>query len=326
MPATVPTSPHPRGARATGYAVLALLAGLLAALVTFVVREARAPGHEVRVEFPAVGTLMAGDPVLEQGVAVGRVRAIERHPDDTERTVVVLRLDHAGPLPADTRFLNQPRSVMGARAVWITRPDAPGTDAPPPPALAGIFAGTYVPGLPELLHAATGLPALVRDLQAAVEEAVTAGSIGGSGPLAAAFAAAFAADASIRALTRRLEAFDRALDAAGDSARRGTARAAAAAHTLDAGLAAAEPVLDGFAGRAGDGLARLDSITTALSAALEEAEAALIAARTHLGPEGSLGDHARYDAVAKNARALDSLLRHLRERGLGEDVKVRPRL
>ena len=103
-------------ARALGYACvlgIVVLAGFLAETIR---RETSAPLRLIRVHFPELGTLMEDDPVLQEGVAVGRVRTLDV---DGIQSMVELEMFRIGSLPEDSRFVNFNHSLMGARMVVL---------------------------------------------------------------------------------------------------------------------------------------------------------------------------------------------------------------
>src|SRR3712207_3927968 len=105
-------------ARLTGYAIALTVLGGLLALVLMLQDGALFRANEVRVVFPAIGTLMEDDPVKLHGVEVGRVADISATP---EGSVATLDLCHRVPLATDSRFVNYNYILCGARMVILVR-------------------------------------------------------------------------------------------------------------------------------------------------------------------------------------------------------------
>lgn len=133
---------------------------VLGFLAASLFREARQPGRTIPVHFPAVSTLMKDDPVVEQGIPVGKVKRVFL---DGGLAVIEVELFHRRPLAEDTRFVNLSHSLMGARQVWVV----PGS-SPAPMQEDALQYGVFVPSSVEFLHRAGELTeAIVRYRNAA---------------------------------------------------------------------------------------------------------------------------------------------------------------
>jgi ABC-type transporter Mla subunit MlaD len=301
-------------ARLLGYAILggALVAAVMFA--AFVVSEIARPDRIVRVEFPEIATLSEGDPVVENGVEVGKVRSIRLAPPPA-RARVELELFHHRPLSRDTRFVNFSHSLMGARKVWVV----PGSLNPSRDPLdeSGVQAGLFAPGLAETLHKVDSLTLRVAGLRAETERLLT-----GDNPVLAPLEA-----------QRRLEAAARSFDALaaklGDaqaSLGSGLGRLQSFARTLDRDAREAGPRLDTAFARADLLLGSVRRVQNDLDTALARAAALAAMARDSAGAGRLLHDDAAYVRLRQSVRLLEQATRLLQKDGLGDSVKIKPRL
>lgn len=305
------SAPSRSTARRIGYAVIAGVLGVAVALGGHSL-GLKAKTTEVLVRFPELATLREGDAVVENGVSVGEVKAITRAGD---RPLVTLRLYHHRTLAADTRFLNLSHSLMGARKVWLV----PGTSSAPLDR-ARPHEGEFVPGLPETLHKVDSLVSVVARLRATTDTLIAAGGAGAAllGPLEDALA-------GLDTLSARLDegalALRAGLNTVDDAARRAAA--------LAGGVRATGSTLEDAHDRSRALLASAARAETTLAAALDVLESQ-IAALTDTSRTGSVGrllnDRAPYDSLVRGLRALETITQTLKSGGLGDDIKIRPRL
>lgn len=299
-----------RAARLTGYAVVVLVLAAGACFGAFLMRDA-VRGPLVWVRFPELATLSEGDPVVSQGVAVG---VVERITLAEGRPLTALRFFSHRSFPADTRFDNLSHSLMGARKVWVT----PGTSSTALD-LTQVQAGTFVPGLPETMHKVEALVRRVALLRTAADSLLAAGGattlwepLDAAHDLmttlaasvedgAATLHAGVAAMRSATHATERIAALTRAASPATDTAVARTQTRLTAARHAEASLANA--------------LTTLESLTGTLR------DTAYV-----LGAGRLLDDSRMYDSLVHVVHALDAVTRSLKAGGLGDDIKINPRL
>lgn len=326
-----PTPVHPL-ARPIGYAiVLAALVGLAFAAV-FLVREATRSPRLIQVRFPEIATLSPGDPVVQGGVQVGAIKSIRLEASDPEsvdgpdtrdastssmtRALVTLELFHHRPLAQDARFLNFSHSLMGARKVWIL-PGADTKEGAPPLDESRVQEGLFAPGLAETLHKVDSLVTAIARLRDQAERLLTEDN-----PLRSPVAAARLLDTAalrLNHLTGRLASARAALVT-------GLQGLNAAAEQSRRGVRAAEPRARAALLRARDLVDALKSVQGNLDTLLFRLEktAALAADSTAAGR--LLNDDAAYAKLEKSVRLLEGVAGLLREDGLGDSLKIRPRV
>ncbi len=300
-----------RTARLTGYAVVVLVLGALVWLGMFMLRDA-VRGPLIWVHFPELGTLSAGDPVVEQGVTVG---AVERIILKGGHAHTALRFHHHRTFPVDTRFLNISHSLMGARKVWVI----PGTTAEPLDA-AAVQRGTFAPGLPETLHRVNELVEKVVALRA------TADSLLAPDGAARLMEPLDAAHAFLETIAHSVEEAAAAVEAGLE----GVTTSAQAATRIAATVRAASPAATRARARTDTLLAATGQAEATIAAALTSLETlAAVLNDTTTGPLGAgrlVHDRAVYDSVLTLVRALDQTTRALKAGGLGDGFRINPRL
>jgi ABC-type transporter Mla subunit MlaD len=305
-----------QSARILGYTLVLGCLLCLGLLASFLLREAVDTGRTIRVHFPEIATLSQGDPVVRQGVTVGKVRRIAIENGDP---VVELQLFDHHFLAADTRFANVSHSLMGARKVWLE----PGT-SPLPLDEKVLQEGVFVPGLPETLHKVNALTGLVKKLRADSERLFDEkGAAGGS------LAAALAVQRQLDELTQGLDMIAGRLDDASGGLRKGLARLSTLAATGDrtaADLRALEPRLDRTWRRVDTLMASLAAVEGGLTAALAQTERLAAAANDSTGAGRLLTDRAVYDGLLKSVDSLAAIAELLRFEGLGDEMPIKPRL
>jgi|GEM_PF-1433631 len=317
----MPLRPSTSLARLVGYttAILAFL-GLIAVGV-FLVSEYRMAAPRVQVRFPVISTLREGDPVVENGVAVGRVERITLDG-------VTLRLFHDVPLPEDTRFYNLSHSLMGARKVWLVRGVADAETRPLD--RARVQDGVFVPGLPETLHKVDALRAVIARLRATADSLLSAEGDGAralrrldeaQASLGRLTASLGAAESSVREGLGGMERAVRAGDSLAPRLRRAGPQA-------DSASARARALLNAYAqmkGPVGEALASLENITR-LAARAPDSAVASSGKRDAASLDRLLNDDRDYNTLIASLEKLDSINRGLRKGGLGDGMKIKPRL
>jgi hypothetical protein len=306
----VPLSPTPRTlARPLGYLLVAGVLVLAVFFGVFVVREFRDPGTRVRVRFAEIATLSEGDPVVENGVAAGRVESIRL---DSIGAVVTLKLDRRALPPSDTRFVNFSHSLMGARKVWV-RPGA----SPLPLDTSRVQEGVYVPGLPETLHKVR----VLNERLAAWREASNKLLGGGDS------AAVLRAVGAMERVFARLAAMDTSMESAAGDLHKGVAGLSGFEAKGSAAARRAGPEVASAAKRVAQARASMAGLESELSVSLArlEAMAAAIDADTGIAYK-LLADRKLYDSLVGGMENLTALARRFRDEGLSDSVKIRPRL
>lgn len=300
-------------ARLLGYAVF--LGGLLLVffLAAFLLREAVHTGRTVRVRFPEISTLSEGDPVVQRGVTVGRVRRIGLEDAlGKKEAVVELQLFTHAFLGEDTRFVNFSHSLMGARKVRVL----PGTSTKPLDESA-LQAGIFAPGLSEALHKVRALTERVARLRGEADR------------LLADSGAAFAPVLLQRRTQEALDALDKlttSLEKGAATLGRGLAGATRAGDHVRAGIRDAEPGLNATRRRIDSLLVSFAGVEAELSAALGATERLAAAANDSTLAGKLLGDRAAYDGLVRLVETLTETAKLLREDGLGDEMKIKPRL
>jgi ABC-type transporter Mla subunit MlaD len=303
------SSPDSRNtARILGYSLILGVFLLLFFLAAFFLREAAHTGRTIRVHFPEIATLSEGDPVVENGVAVGKVRRISL---DGDRPVAELQLFRHRALPEDTRFVNLSHSLMGARKVWIV----PGNSSRPLDESL-VQPGSFVPGLPETLHKVSGLVERVTRLRAEVE-ALDSGKVSLFAPLAV----RQRLDNALRILT----ALSASLDRSATSLQSGTAKLAETGKRATGALRGAESGLDTATARVGNMLAAFEDAEAGIGAALSHIERLASVANDSAGMGKLLTDSTAYELLIQSVETLNQMTRQLRREGLGDSAKIRPR-
>src|SRR6185437_6212147 len=117
---------------AVGLFVVALLTGLIVAVLWFAGRQLAE--HTLRYEtyFASVGSgLSAGSPVRVNGVQLGRVAEVALDPNDPTRVRVIIDVDSRAPIRSDSVATLEIQSLAGTTAIEISA----GTKGAPPIAL-----------------------------------------------------------------------------------------------------------------------------------------------------------------------------------------------
>lgn len=302
-------------ARLLGYAILACAAVGVMLLASFVIGEIVRPDRVVRVEFPEIATLAEGDPVVENGVEVGKVRNIRLAPPPllkNQGPLVEIELFHHRPLPRDTRFVNFSHSLMGARKVWVV----PGK-SPEPLDEKATQPGVFTPGLAETLHKVDSLTARVVALRAETERLLTGGN-----PVLA----PLEAQQRLEAAARGFDALSARLAEAQASLGSGLGQLRSFARAVDAGTAEAGPRLDTAFERADLLLGAVRRVQDDLDTALARAAALAALAGDSAGAGRLLHDDAAYRRLRQSVRLLEQATKLLQKDGLGDSVKIKPRL
>ena len=126
-----------------GLALVVALAVLVFGLMWFQEYQIGAQYAQIRVHFPKVGGLGAGDPVQVRGIDMGKVTSVDLA---DEGVVVRLRVEGAVVLREDSEIVLGSAGIMGERMVAIE----PGSGEPVDPE-GRIFEGTYEASSTELV-------------------------------------------------------------------------------------------------------------------------------------------------------------------------------
>lgn len=298
--------------RFLGYSVV-LAVGLLAFfLAAFFLREAVHTGRTVRVLFPEISTLSEGDPVAERGVTIGRVRRLSLRNDSA---VAELQLFTHAFIASDARFVNFSHSLMGARMVLLL----PGTSHAPLDE-SRVQAGFFAPGLAETLHKVRALTEQVTALRTESERilADSAWARGALGPLFS--------QKRLNETLASLAALSAALEDAAGTLGKDLAAATALGDSVRAGLRAREPALDRARMRIDATLTSVLALETRVAEALTTAERMGSLVGDSTVPGKLLNDRAAYDTLARLVEGLTAIAHALRDEGLGDSLKIRPRL
>jgi hypothetical protein len=308
-------SPSSSLPRLVGYA---LVAGVLAAgglFAAFAIREFRNPGVTVRVGFAEISTLSPGDPVVENGVEIGRVADIvagDAADGMGSGAVAILKLDRRALPPRDTRFVNFSHSLMGARKVWMR----PG-DSPLPLDTARVQEGVFIPGLPETLRKARNLNARIAAWRAASEDMLGGGDS----------AAALRALGALERAFARLAAMNASLEGAARDLSGGVSGLTAIEGKASEAARAADPKVAAAGRRVAMARADLTRLEADVSASLSRLETLAATLQSDTGVAGRLlADRALYDSLTRGVETLTRLSRALEDEGLGDSAKIRPRL
>ncbi|WP_167099603.1 MCE family protein [Mycobacterium sp. DL592] len=98
-------------------AAAALLAVLLLAGATFLVRQMYFAPTKITAYFPSATGIYAGDEVRISGVKVGKITSIE--PDGTQAKIM-MNVDHGVPIPADAKAVIVAQNLVAARYLQLT--------------------------------------------------------------------------------------------------------------------------------------------------------------------------------------------------------------
>jgi ABC-type transporter Mla subunit MlaD len=308
----VPPAPHPL-ARPVGYAlVLTLLIGLVLA-VGFLVHEATRSPRLIRVRFPEIATLGEGDPVVQGGVQVGEVESIRLTGSET---LVEIELFHHRPLAQDARFVNFSHSLMGARKVWIV----PG-GSPLPLDESRIQEGVFAPGLAEMLHKVDSLVVVIARLRDETER-LLAGDDPGRSPLAA----TVLLEGRLDTAARQLDQITGHLVSARVALMSGLQDLTSAAGRARRGVLAAEPPARSALSQARDLLDAMETIQRNLDTLLARVEKVTALAGDSTAAGRLLKEDSAYVRLEKSVRVLEGLANLMRKDGLGDSLKIRPRV
>ncbi len=304
--------------RLLGYSIVLGGTLLVFFLAAFFLREALHTGRTVQVRFPEISTLSAGDPVSERGVTIGRVRRIALENGtgmNNGSAVAEIQLFHHDFIESDARFVNFSHSLMGARMVVVL----PGTST-----LAldesAVQTGYFAPGLAEVLHKVRSLTERVEQLRAQTDR-ILADSAYVRGSLAPLFS-----QRRLEETLRKLHALSATLETAAASLGKNLNAAAAAGDQVRTGLRTAEPGLDRARRNIQSSLTSVLEMEARLGDAVTAAERIAAAANDSTGVGKLLGDRALYDTLVGLVENLTKVSHFLREDGLGDSMKIKPRL
>jgi len=144
-------------ARLTGYLCAAAILVLGLWMAGLILHEALHPARIVRVRFPELGTLMVQDPVMQDGVPIGKVHSLtlqDGYP------LAEIELFREGFIASDSRFVNFNHSLMGARMVVLTS-----GHSTTPLDESGIQQGIFADGVAESLRRVQDLLQLVAEMR-----------------------------------------------------------------------------------------------------------------------------------------------------------------
>jgi ABC-type transporter Mla subunit MlaD len=312
-------SPSTLIARLVGYSVVFVFLGGMIGIAVFAVRDSMSMAPQVQVEFEEMSTLGVGDPVVLNGVAIGKIESIELKAD---RAVTRLRFFSHRSFASDTRFYNISHSLMGARKVWVV----PGNSTEDLD-LTQKHSGVFVPGLPETLHKVDGLVARVAHLREEAEGMFIEASMSpqpgalaqgrAAGPMKA-FASLENAHAGMARLSEALAQADLLL-------RQAVAVLSSAAEggmTATAFIREGAPATDSALARAEQFHVMLAASEGPLNEALTLLESLNKLAADSSGAGRFLSDDREYGRLVATHRALDSLTKALRKGGLGDEMKI----
>lgn len=251
-----------------GAALLAALFVLVFGLMWFQQYQLGVDYQRVKVLFPKVGGLGAGDPVEVRGISLGKVSQVELV---DEGVLVTLRLSNAVQLREDSVLRLGSAGIMGERMVAVE----PGTGAPVD-LRNRVFTGVYEAASTEL----------VGQFEKFNEQVM------------AFLSRADAVLASLQedgVLVNTLQSTKRAADSAADVLEANRADFARTSKALAEVTQTLDRFLDEHAeslGKGVDGLARatdqLDSLTTRMNTVLDGADHVLTALRDQRGPAGKM--------------------------------------
>jgi ABC-type transporter Mla subunit MlaD len=296
-------------ARILGYSLILGVILLLIFLAAFFFREAVHTDRTIRVHFPEIATLSAGDPVVEAGVTVGVIRSITL---ENGVPIANLRLFHHRFLSSDSRFVNFSHSLMGARKVWIL----PGS-SPLPLNDSAVQAGLFAPGLPETLHKVQALVDRVRQLRQAMDRLQDTGST---------LSGALAVNRRLDDALQALGVLSITLDSAGTWLQSGLATIVKAGDQVSALLGTADSGLDSAHARVENLRVRYEAASAQLAGVLATTETLLATSGDSTRAGSLLTDQSVYESLLQSVVVLEKTTRLLRRDGLGDDMKIKPRL
>src|ERR1700748_1429485 len=103
-------------ARIAGYDTVGALRIFICWIGHSVLHEILHPDRVISVRFPDLGTLKIEDPVVENGVPIGRIKSVRLQDGFPLAEVELYRRDF---IPSDSRFIDFNHSLMGARMVVL---------------------------------------------------------------------------------------------------------------------------------------------------------------------------------------------------------------
>jgi ABC-type transporter Mla subunit MlaD len=297
--------------RFLGYSIVSLGLLLVFFLAAFLLREAVHTGRTIWVRFPEIATLAEGDPVVLNGVTVGKVEQIVLIGRDADAQLVLFTHD---PLPRDTRILNLSHSLMGARKVWLI----PGVSAERMDE-SKVQTGFFAPGLSETLHEVRALTDLVSELRRETEALLAPNAEGGASSWSPA-----AIQHNLDVALRSLDTLSTTVEAAFAGLSKGLAMASTTGATIHSGLRTAEPKLNAALRRIDSILVSVQESQRVLDVALTAAEKVAAAVEDTSGVGRLLTNREAYDQMTRLVQTLTETARYIREVGVGENFIINP--
>lgn len=294
-------------ARLAGYTLTLIALACLMGVLANLERGSLFRRALIRVEFPAVGTLMEDDPVTLKGVTVGRVDRIER---GDRGPVVTVELYKRMALPEDTRFINYNYSLFGARMVVLSPGRSPARLDP-----GTLQQGHFVSGVAESIHKVEEL------LRTVVEYRGLADRLERGGDSALSFrqlleGRIYPALDGFTAFAARLEGLERTASGNLDDA----ARASVDMRRWSGAMAQGTDTLVVKAQATVERVARLTAQSVAL---LDGLEKLLLAAQDSTGLPGKLlAQRDLYERTLSLSHALNDLLKGLQDQGLKDIIHL----
>jgi ABC-type transporter Mla subunit MlaD len=299
--------------RFLGYSIV--IAGLLLVffLAAFLLREAVHTGRTVWVRFPEIATLAEGDPVVQNGVTVGKVEQIVLIGRDADAQLLLFTHD---PLPVDTRIINLSHSLMGARKVWLI----PGSSEVMMDETK-VQTGFFAPGLSETLHNVRALTDRVSELRRETEIILAGNGKGGTSSWSPA-----AIQHNLEVALRSLDTLSTSVEAAFAGLSEGLAMVSTTGATIHSGLRTAEPKLNNAMRRIDSILITVQESQRVLDAALTAAEKVAAVVEDTSGVGRLLTNRDAYDQMTHLVQTLTETARYIREVGVGENFIINPHI
>jgi ABC-type transporter Mla subunit MlaD len=294
-------------ARAAGYAGIlgfTVLAGIVAESIR---RETAEPLRIIRVHFAQLGTLMEDDPVVQEGVSVGKVRSLGV---DGIGSVVELEMFRKGDLPRDSRFVNFNHSLMGARMVVLV-PGHAGEKMDESVIQEGRFAG----GVAETVHRVNDLLSLVITLRKETLQLFT----GPKAPFAPAGLPKRMDDAM-----RNMEKFSREAEKAGQAFKSGLKAFETTGQNIRRDVRDTRETLNPAWARLESSFRSTVAVEKAVAAALDPMESLLKSVRnSESGIHALFYDRKAYDRLETTLKTLEKALLLLEDDGLTDAIHFR---
>ncbi len=285
--------------RIAGYFGVLIILGFAIWFSTFLIHEVRRYDRILRVQFPELGTLIVEDPVVRNGVPIGRVKSLTLQ---NGQALAELELFHRDFIPADSRFINFNHSLMGARMVVLL----PGSSKNPLDE-ATIQTGFFADGVAESLRRVNDLLATVATIRAQIDQLT-------SGPNAA-ISPALLNHLNDNAL--QLNRLALKVDQGGKSLRAGLESWVHAEYALQKGLTTVHSGMDSSEKQITTFLNSANAAEQQVDMLLSSAEKLLVGVQDSTGITHSLlNDPKVYDNIKTSLVVLDSALRILQGDGL----------